>query len=199
MALFSGQKKMKEKYAERIPPGQTPTEKWPVLHFGEVPRSDLAAWDFRVFGEVEEELRFGYEEFTALPAVEVACDIHCVTHWSRMDNRFYGVAFGELMKRVKPREGAAFVVIHCEEGYTTNLPLAACMEDDVVWAWKHDGEDLTPEHGWPLRLVVPGRYFWKSAKWARGVEFASVDKPGFWETRGYHNEADPFAQQRYSH
>ena len=197
-ALFPRKKELKEKYGERIPPGQTATEKWPVLHFDEAPQVDLESWKFRVFGEVEEEIEFSYQEFTSMPAVDVSCDIHCVTHWSRMDNRFHGVSFQELMKRVRLKKNAGFVIVHCECGYTTNLPLAACMDDDVLWAWKHDGENLTPEHGWPLRLVVPRRYFWKSAKWVCGVEFSAVDQPGFWETRGYHNDADPFRQERYS-
>ncbi|MBI3025926.1 MAG: sulfite oxidase-like oxidoreductase [Candidatus Tectomicrobia bacterium] len=197
-SLFSRKKEFQERYGKRIPPGQTVTEKWPVLHYGSVPKVDLAKWDFRVFGEVEEELRFSYAEFTSLPATEVRCDIHCVTHWSRMDNTFLGVSFKELMKRVRLKPAARFVILHCEQGYTTNLPLDACMDDDVLWAWRHDGKDIAPEHGWPLRLVVPKRYFWKSAKWVRGAEFSAVDKPGYWERNGYHNNADPFTEERYS-
>ena len=158
-ALFSRKKELKEKYGERIPPGQTATEKWPVLHFDEAPQVDLESWKFRVFGEVEEELAFSYQEFTSMPAVDVSCDIHCVTHWSRMDNRFHGVSFRELMKRVKPREEACFVIVHCECGYTTNPPLSACMDDDVLWAWKHDGENLTPEHGRPAQAGRSGALF----------------------------------------
>ena len=133
-ALFPRKTELKEKYGERIPPGQTATEKWPVLHFDEAPQVDLESWKFRVFGEVEEELKFNYQEFTSMPAVDVSCDIHCVTHWSRMDNRFHGVSFQELMKRVRLKKNAGFVIVHCECGYTTNLPLAACMDDDVPWA-----------------------------------------------------------------
>jgi len=196
-ALSSRRDESKKRYGARVPPGQTVTEKWPVLHHGSVPRADLAAWDFRVFGEVEEEVRFTYGEFTSMPAVDVTCDIHSVTHWSRMDNVFRGVSFQELLKRVRLKPSAKFVIVHFEAGFTTNLPLEACLADGVLWAWRHGGKDLTPEHGWPLRLVVPGRYFWKSAKWARGVEFSAVDKPGFWERNGYHNNADPFAEERY--
>ncbi len=197
-ALFSRKNELRERYGERVPPGQTVTEKWPVLHEGSVPAVDMATWSFRTFGEVEEEVTFTYPEFTSMPAVEVRCDIHCVTHWSRMDNVFYGVLFKEFLKRVRLKPAAKFVIIHCEQSFTTNLPLDACLGDDVLWAWKHDGEDLSGDHGWPLRLVAPSRYFWKSAKWARGVEFSAVDKPGFWEQNGYHNDADPFLEERYS-
>ncbi|MEE9273716.1 MAG: sulfite oxidase-like oxidoreductase [bacterium] len=199
-ALFGRKKKkrMQEKYGDRIPPGQTVTEKWPVLQFGPVPSVNPAKWDFRVFGEVEEEVRFTYEEFTSMPAADVECDIHCVTHWSRMDNVFHGVLFNEFLKRVRLKPSAKFVIVHCEKGYTTNLPLEACRDDDVLWAWQHEGKDISADHGWPLRLVVPKRYFWKSAKWVRGVEFSAVDKPGFWERAGYHNEGHPFREERYS-
>ncbi len=195
--IFSKKDELKKRYGGRLPPGQTATEKWPVLQFSDVPEVDLAAWDFRVFGEVEEELRFTHAEFTSMPAVDVTCDIHCVTHWSRMDNVFHGVAFNEFLKRVRLKPSAKYVVVHCEQNFTTNLPLEACRDEDVLWAWKHGGADLTPAHGWPLRLVVPKRYFWKSAKWARGVEFSAADKPGYWEQNGYHNDADPFKEERY--
>lgn len=195
--LFSHKKQLAGKYGDRVPPSQTVTDKWPVLHEGPVPGTDLAAWDFRVFGEVEEERRFTYKEFTALPAADVHCDIHCVTHWSKMDNVFHGVLFTEFIKSIRLKPTARFVIIHAEGGYTANLPLAVCMDDDVVWAWKHGGENLSPEHGWPLRLIVPKRYFWKSAKWVRGVEFLASDRPGFWERNGYHNDADAFKEERY--
>ncbi|MDA0999243.1 MAG: sulfite oxidase-like oxidoreductase [bacterium] len=190
-------KQLAEKYGDRVPPSQSVTEKWPVLHEGPVPEADLAAWELRVFGEVEEERRFTHAEFTALPASDVHCDIHCVTHWSKMDNVFHGVLFKEFVKTIRLKSTARFVIVHAEGGYAANLPLAACMDDDVLWAWKHDGENLSPEHGWPLRLIVPKRYFWKSAKWVRGVEFLVADKPGFWERNGYHNDADAFKEERY--
>jgi len=163
-----------------------------------VPRVDLATWDLRVHGLVERPARWTYNEFLALPQVEVGSDIHCVTRWSRFDNRWQGVSFKEVLRRVQVRPEARFAVIHAEQGFTTNLPLAELSQDDVLFAHKHDGADLTPDHGWPLRLVVPRRYFWKSAKWVRAVEFTADDQPGFWERNGYHNEADPWQEERFS-
>ena len=182
----------------RLPPGQVRTDKWPVLHYGSVPQVDLTTWDFRVYGLVEKPVRWSYPEFRALPEVQVRSDIHCVTRWSRNDNLWQGVAFTEVMRHVTVGADARFAVIHAEQGYTTNLPLAELMQDDVLFAYQHDGTDLTPEHGWPLRLVVPRRYFWKSAKWVRGVELVAQDRPGFWEQNGYHNDADPWAEERFS-
>ena len=181
----------------RLPPGQYLTEKWPVLHAGSVPRVDLATWDFRVWGEVEAPLRLTWEELRALPATEVTVDIHCVTRWSRFDVTFRGVHWRELARRVRPRAIAHFVVAHAEQGYTANVPLAAIQDENALIAYDVDGEPLTPEHGWPLRLVVPSRYFWKSAKWLRGLELVFTDRPGFWERYGYHNEADFTKEQRY--
>jgi DMSO/TMAO reductase YedYZ molybdopterin-dependent catalytic subunit len=183
---------------QRLPPGQVLTEKWPVLHYGSVPKVDLGTWDFRVFGRVEREQRWTWEEFLALPRVQVRSDIHCVTRWSRYDNLWEGVAVKEVLREAGVKPDAAFVIEHAEQGYTTNLPLSELLRDDVLLALKHDGHDLAPEHGWPLRLVVPGRYFWKSAKWIRGLELAPADRPGFWETNGYHNQADPWKEERYS-
>ena len=182
----------------RLPPGQVRTDKWPVLHYGSVPRVDLAAWDFRVFGLVKEPARWTFDELLQLPQVEVRSDIHCVTRWSRFDNLWQGVSFKEVLRRVQVEPGARFAVIHAEQGFTTNLPLSELSQDDVLLAHKHDGQDLTPEHGWPLRLVVPRRYFWKSAKWIRGVELVAEDRQGFWEQNGYHNDADPWKEQRYA-
>jgi len=182
----------------RLPPGQVHTDKWPVLHYGSVPRVDLARWDFRVFGLVEQPVRWTYEEFLALPQVQVRSDIHCVTRWSRFDNLWQGVSFKEVLARVQVRPEARFAVIHAEQGFTSNLALSELSQDDVLFAHRHDGQDLTPEHGWPLRLVVPRRYFWKSAKWVRGVELVAEDRPGFWEQNGYHNEADPWREERFS-
>ncbi|HZM26978.1 MAG TPA: sulfite oxidase-like oxidoreductase [Gemmatimonadales bacterium] len=182
----------------RLPPGQVHTDKWPVLHYGSVPRVDLARWDFRVFGLVEQPVRWTYEEFLALPQVQVRSDIHCVTRWSRFDNLWQGVSFKEVLARVQVRPEARFAVIHAEQGFTSNLALSELTQDDVLFAHRHDGQDLTPEHGWPLRLVVPRRYFWKSAKWVRGVELVAEDRPGFWEQNGYHNEADPWREERFS-
>ncbi len=182
----------------RLPPGQYLTEKWPVLHAGTVPKSDLATWDFKVWGEVEEPLTLDYEQLMALPQTEITADIHCVTRWSRFDARFRGVHWRELAKLVRPKPSARFVVAHAEQGFTSNVPLAAIEADDALISWEADGEPLEPDHGWPLRLVVPSRYFWKSAKWLRGLELLSTDQPGFWERYGYHNDADYWKEERYS-
>jgi len=167
----------------RLPPGQYLTEKWPVLHSGTVPRTDLATWDFRVFGEIEEPLTLTWEQFKELPSSDVTVDIHCVTRWSRFDTRFRGVHWSELAKLVRPRPTARYVVAHAEQGFTSNLPLEAIEADDALLAYEADGE--------------PSRYFWKSAKWLRGLELRSTDQPGFWERYGYHNEADYRKEQRY--
>ena len=182
----------------RLPPGQILTDKWPVLHHGSVPRADLATWDFRVFGLVEQPVRWTHEEFRSLPRIRVRSDIHCVTRWSRYDNLWEGVSVREVLRRAVPKPDARYAVIHAEQGYTTNLPIAELLNDDVLLADKHDGADLTPEHGWPLRMVVPHRYFWKSAKWVRAIELVAADRPGFWEENGYHNDADPWKEERFS-
>jgi DMSO/TMAO reductase YedYZ molybdopterin-dependent catalytic subunit len=184
--------------ARRTPPGQVLTTKWPVLTYGRTPRFDPRKWSFRCFGLVEAETSFSWEELQALPRVEVACDIHCVTRWSRLDNRFEGVSVREIVRRVRPKPEAKYVMVHADPDYTTNLVLADLVDDDVVLALRHDGQDLTPDHGGPLRLVVPKLYFWKSAKWVRGFEFLDVNPPGFWEVNGYHMHADPWAEERYS-
>ena len=181
----------------RLPPGQYLTEKWPVLHAGSIPETDLARWDFRVFGEVDRPIQLSWDELLALPAVEVTVDIHCVTRWSRFDTRFRGVHWSELAKLVSPKPTAGFAIAHAEHGYTANVPLAAIEAEDALVAWEADGEPLTPDHGWPLRLVVPSRYFWKSAKWLRGLELRDRDEPGFWERYGYNNNADFRAEERY--
>jgi DMSO/TMAO reductase YedYZ molybdopterin-dependent catalytic subunit len=182
----------------RLPPGQYLTEKWPVLHAGTVPDTDLATWDFRVFGEVEEPIALSWEQLQELPSREVTVDIHCVTRWSRFDTSFRGVHWVELAKLVRPKPSAHYVVAHAEQGVTSNLPLAALEDEEALIAYEADGEPLTPEHGWPLRLMAPSRYFWKSAKWLRGLELRPSDEPGFWERYGYHNDADYWKEQRYS-
>jgi DMSO/TMAO reductase YedYZ molybdopterin-dependent catalytic subunit len=182
----------------RLPPGQYLTEKWPVLHAGTVPDTDLATWDFRVFGEVEEPIALSWEQLQELPSREVTVDIHCVTRWSRFDTSFRGVHWVELAKLVRPKPSAHYVVAHAEQGFTSNLPLAALEDEEALIAYEADGEPLTPEHGWPLRLMAPSRYFWKSAKWLRGLELRPSDEPGFWERYGYHNDADYWKEQRYS-
>jgi DMSO/TMAO reductase YedYZ molybdopterin-dependent catalytic subunit len=182
----------------RLPPGQYLTEKWPVLHAGAVPDTDLATWTFRVFGEVEEEVELTWDGFSELPRSSNVQDIHCVTRWSRFDTRFEGVHWRELEKLCRPRPSARFVIAHAEHGFTSNVPLSFLQHDDALLATHADGEPLTPEHGWPLRLVVPGKYFWKSAKWLRAIELSAVDQLGFWERYGYSNDADPWQEERYA-
>ena len=182
----------------RLPPGQIQTEKWPVLHYGSVPRADLSTWDFRIHGLVETPQRWTWEQFRSLPRVRVRSDIHCVTRWSRYDNLWEGVAVREALARAKVRPEARHAIAHAENGFTANLPLTELLHDDVLLADTHDGEPLTPDHGYPLRLVGPRRYFWKSAKWIRAIELTDRDEPGFWERNGYHNEADPWREERFS-
>ena len=182
----------------KVPPGQFVTEKFPVLTYGATPHFDPETWSFRIFGEVEEPVELSYAEFMALPSMTQVSDFHCVTQWSRLDNRWDGVSIHEVMKLVKVKPAASFAVLHCDGGYTTNLPLDALLDDDVLFAYKHEGQNLTPDHGWPLRLIVPKRYAWKSAKWVRGLELIAEDRPGFWEMHGYHNDADPWSEERFS-
>jgi len=181
----------------RLPPGQYLTEKWPVLHAGEVPDVDVATWTLAVSGEVEQPLMLTFEQLRALPATDVTTDIHCVTRWSRFDARFRGVHWRELARLCRPKPTARFAIAHAEHGFTANVPISALEDDDALVVYEADGEPLTADHGYPVRLVVPTRYFWKSAKWLRGIELSAVDKPGFWERYGYHNDADFWQEQRY--
>jgi DMSO/TMAO reductase YedYZ molybdopterin-dependent catalytic subunit len=183
---------------KRVPPGQFLTDKFPVLTYGATPRFNPDKWDFRVMGLVEEPLRLSYNEFRALPRIKQVSDFHCVTTWSRLDNEWEGISVKELMERVRLKPEAKFVIVHCDGGYTTNLPLSEFLDDGVMLADRHDGRDLDPEHGFPLRLIVPKLYGWKSAKWVRAIEFSAEDRRGFWEVRGYHNHADPWTEERYS-
>jgi DMSO/TMAO reductase YedYZ molybdopterin-dependent catalytic subunit len=169
-----------------------------VLHYGSVPRFDPARWDFRIWGLVEEPVRFTWPEFNRLPRTELVRDFHCVTRWSRFDNRWQGVPFREVLKRVRLKAQAGFALVHAEQGFTANVPLADLDRDDVLLATHHDGEPLTADHGYPLRLVVPHLYAWKSVKWVRGLEFLDRDTPGFWEQNGYHMYGDPWREQRHS-
>ena len=187
-----------DELAKRTPPGQVRTTKWPVLTYGLTPKFNPKTWTFRCFGLVDEEVSWTWEEFLALPRSEVFCDIHCVTRWSRLDNRFEGVHIREIMQRVHLKPEAKFIMIHADPGYTTNLSLTDLVDDDVILALSHDGQPLAPDHGGPLRLVVPKLYFWKSAKWLRGLELLDHDEPGFWERYGYHNDADYWEEERYS-
>ena len=183
---------------DRIPPGQYKTEKFPVLHYGSVPHTKLETWDFRVFGEVDNPFRLTWDEFKALPRKTITTDIHCVTRWSKLDTTWEGVPIQEILRRAQVRPTATHVVEHAEQGYTTNLPLSVLDDDDAILADTFAGKELELEHGWPLRLVVPKRYFWKSAKWLRGLEFLDHDQLGFWERYGYSNAADPWKEERYS-
>jgi DMSO/TMAO reductase YedYZ molybdopterin-dependent catalytic subunit len=174
------------------------TEKWPVLHAGSVPRIDLASWSLRVFGEVDNEIELSWTEFSALPRSGNVQDVHCVTRWSRFDMRFEGVHWRELAKLCSPRETARFAIAQAEHDFSANVPLSALEDSDALLATHADGMVLSPDHGYPVRLVVPHRYFWKSAKWLRGIELSAFDRPGFWERYGYNNEADPWKEERYA-
>ena len=184
--------------ANRLPPGQALTKKWPVLTYGDTPARDLSTWTFRCFGLVDHPVSWTWAEFNALPQVQITSDIHCVTRWSRFDNRWEGVAVSEILRRVGVRPEAVAVMVHAEEDYTTNLLLSDIVSDDALLATRHDGEELPAEHGGPCRLVVPKLYFWKSAKWVTGFEFIDLNAPGFWEVNGYHLRADPWKEERYS-
>ena len=182
---------------ERVPRGQVKTSRWPVLHAGPTPGVDLATWDLKLFGAVTQPKAWTWEEFRALPSSIVEADMHCVTRWSRLDNAWEGVTVGEVMKHIPRKPEARFVLIHGENGYTTNLPIDDFLGEDCLFAWSHDGRPLDPDHGGPLRLIVPRLYAWKSAKWVRGVEFLEEDRPGFWEQNGYHNHGDPWSEERF--
>jgi len=192
------EKELQMKQEGRLPPGQALTLKWPVLHLGDVPRFDPNKWDFRIFGAVEENIRWNYPEFMNLPRIQVKSDFHCVTRWSRFDNVWEGIGFTEVLKHVRLKPEASHVMVHGESGYTANVPLEDLMRPNVLFAYKNNDENLTPDHGWPLRLIVPHLYAWKSVKWVRGLEFLTSTMPGFWEQNGYHIYADPFREQRYS-
>jgi DMSO/TMAO reductase YedYZ molybdopterin-dependent catalytic subunit len=181
----------------RLPPGQIVTRKWPVLHYGAVPAVDLARWRFTVGGAVERPFEMDWEELQSLPHRDTACDIHCVTRWSRYDNVFSGVPVQDLLRRAGVRPEGRFVLVSAEQGFTTNLPLEDLDRPENLLALAHDGEPLTPEHGGPVRLLVPHLYFWKSAKWVRGLEVLDEDYPGFWEQNGYHMRGDPWREERF--
>ncbi len=184
--------------AKRIPPGQVLTAKWPVLTYGLAPRFDPRTWSFRCFGLVEGEVAWTWEEFLKLPRVEITSDVHCVTHWSKLDNRWEGVHVREILGRVRVKPEAVAVTVHADPDYTTNIALEDLIGEDVLLATRHNGRDLEADHGGPCRLVVPKLYFWKSAKWVRAFEFLDVNAPGFWEVNGYHLRGDPWKEERYS-
>ena len=197
MNIFKKKEPLSPEKAERVPPGQYLTEKWPVLHYGTVPRFDPKTWDFRVFGKVEKEITLKWDEFAKLDQKFVQADMHCVTTWSRLDQKWEGIPFAKIVELAKPTSEAKFVIAHSEYGFTANVPIEYCLRDDCLIALRANGEPLTPEHGSPARLVIPPLYAWKSAKWLRGIEFSAVDKPGFWERNGYHNRGDPWKEERY--
>ena len=181
----------------RLPPGQVLTKKWPVLHYGMVPEVDTATWTFEVNGLVARPFTLTWDELLALPQTSVRCDIHCVTTWTRFDNTFEGVSVQLLLERAGLKPEAQYCVVSAEQGFTTNLPLGDLNRPENLIALKHDGEPLTPEHGGPARLLVPHLYFWKSAKWVRGLTLLDMDVPGFWEQNGYHMRGDPWTEERY--
>lgn len=192
----------------RLPPGQSLTQRFPVLHYGPVPAFNPATWDFRVWGEVEQPVVWTWDEFNQLPKTQVTMDVHCVTRWSKFDTRWEGISLRTLVEKgiIKPKPTARFIIQHAEYGFTTNLPMEVMLQDNFLLATHYDGKPLTPDHGYPVRGVVGniiGRddlkvpYFWKGAKWLRGLEFTAEDRPGFWEQAGYHNDADVWLEERF--
>ena len=179
------------------PPGQFVTDRFPILTFGPTPRIGLDTWQFKIFGLVEDEITLDWQQFNNLPQVKLDAEFHCVTQWSKLQNTWEGILFTDVMKLVTPKPEAKYVMAHCYGGYSTNVALDVLLDDDVLFAHSHDGAPLTPEHGGPMRLVVPKRYGWKSAKWVNGIEFMAEDEPGFWEMRGYHMEGDPWKEERF--
>ena len=180
----------------RVPPGQFVSKKFPVLTYGPTPKLDLNTWRLRVFGLVEQEKELDWEQFTQLGWDSFTADFHCVTQWSSLDNTWEGVPFANIVAPAQPRPEALFVMVHCYGGYTANLPISLAMEEGL-FAHKQNGEELGRDHGWPVRLIIPSRYAWKSAKWVNGVELITQDAPGFWEQRGYNNNADPWKEERF--
>ena len=185
-------------HVNRLPPGQKLVTNWPVLDLGVQPDVKTENWRLRIGGLVEKPLAFTLEQFMSLPQRDFVSDVHCVTAWTRYDNHWRGVSSRTLLDLVKPKADARHVVFHAYDGYTTNLTLKAFSDDNVLLAHSWEGKPLAREHGGPVRAVVPDWYFWKSAKWINRIEFLAEDRPGFWEVRGYHNEADPWKEERYS-
>jgi len=181
-----------------VPPGQAVTEGFPVLHVGDVPAIDPATYTLRFTGQCANPFEISYAELRALPSSEYRGDIHCVTRWSKKNTYWRGTLFRTLVERAQPDAGVTHVVQHADNEYTTNLPLPWMLDDDVLVAWEFDGRPIEPVHGGPVRILVPKRYFWKSAKWVHTIEFLDHDQKGFWEVRGYHNDADPWKEERYS-
>jgi DMSO/TMAO reductase YedYZ molybdopterin-dependent catalytic subunit len=183
---------------ERVPPGQFVTKKFPVLTYGPTYQySSLDGWDLSIFGLAEEKL-FSWEALTALPTKTQTVDIHCVTRWSKMDTTWTGVPWREFLRHIEVDPAATHVMAHCDSDYTTNIALDVLDDDDTMLAYLYQGKAIEPDHGYPLRLLVPKKYFWKSAKWLRGLEFMRSDRPGFWERYGYHMQGDPWLEERFS-
>jgi DMSO/TMAO reductase YedYZ molybdopterin-dependent catalytic subunit len=181
-----------------VPPGQFVTEKFPVLHYGSVPvYANLDKWDFRLFGLVEKPLRLSWETLMKLPHKTQTVDIHCVTRWSKLGTTWTGIPWAEVMKLLTLKPEATHIMAHCEYGFTANLSLDVMNDEQTMLAFEYEGKPLEPDHGYPLRLLVPQRYLWKSAKWLRGIEFMAGDRPGFWERNGYHMEGEYWAEQRF--
>ncbi|TAK73192.1 MAG: sulfite oxidase-like oxidoreductase [Dehalococcoidia bacterium] len=200
MALFTRDPRTLEARDDgrpRLPPGQRLTDGWPVLHYGSIPKVDRATWTFHIFGLVEQEITLTWDEFMALPQSNSRSDIHCVTTWSKFDNDWEGVVIDDLLALARPKPEAAHAIFHSYGGYTTNVPLAEMHGPENMLVHSHDGAPLTPEHGGPLRGLVPSLYFWKSAKWVRGIELVAEDRAGFWEMYGYHMHGDPWTEERY--
>lgn len=203
------EKEQNMQQSNRLPPGQSLTEKFPVLHYGPVPKADLSNWTLRIFGAVEEEIVWSWEEFNKLPRTSITMDLHCVTRWSKFDTPWEGVSLGQLVREgfIKLRPEAQYVIQHCEYGYTTNTPMELVLQDNFLLATHYDGKPITPDHGYPLRGLVgtfadrtepKSAYLWKGGKWLRALEFRADDQLGFWERNGYHNEADPWKEQRFA-
>jgi len=195
MGRRNDEEAMKE--AGRLPPGQSLTNRFPVLTYGPVPKFDPATWDFKVFGTVERPTQWTWETFQQMPTVKITVDIHCVTRWSKFDTVWEGVQFKHIAELVGMKPETKHIIAHCDYGYTTNVPVEDMLRDNVLLAYKYDDKLLEPDHGAPVRTLVPHLYFWKSAKFLRALEFSTVDKPGFWEQAGYHNYGDPFKEERY--
>ena len=181
---------------DRVPPGQFLSQKFPVLTYGSSPKVDLASWRLRVFGLVKDEVELDWQQLQGLEWTVVTADFHCVTQWSSLDNTWEGVPFANLASLAQPDQEAEFVMVHCYGGYSTNLPLDLAMAEGLL-VHKQNGQELGKDHGWPLRLIVPSRYGWKSAKWVKGIELIAEDAPGFWEQRGYHMSGDPWKEERF--
>src|SRR3954451_19725881 len=185
-------------HPRRIPPGQYQTEDYPVLSAGPTPHTPLDRWDFKIDGLVREPVTLNWQQLMSLPSQDFVVDISCVTKWTHLDMRWHGVSVDTLLESVELDARAAFVIAYSDGGYTTNLPLADVLNNQAFVAWEYDGKPLAPEHGGPARLVVPSRYFWKSAKWVRGLRIQERDDPGFWESLGYNNRGDQWREERYT-